>query len=681
MLIQEVILENFMSYEYARIPLKPGVNVICGPNGSGKSSILLGISVALGQSYTERSKKLSDLIRWRKDMGRVTLVLDNTRRKGRRPVPKINKDQIFLSRVLRRDGKYWFELENRSASKSEVVRLLSRFGVDPDNLLIIMHQGMAEQFIMLTPQDKLKIVEAAVGLEPYRRNVLDAQRKLSRILSQEESIGKLLQSAEQTLNYWREQYDRYQEKKQLILKRRFLERELAWAEVAEKEEEVSELEMQIRNRHDELERINKEISQSEEELRLLQSKRESYNAEWQRLFKDRLHLEGEKTRHEFNMYSNEKAISELQRWLKIHQESVVKVINGIRNLQNNLSEASSPRNLESMLDDINEACTDLQNSLAEAIQSKIEELRNGLEASKNRLSDVISQVSEVQGGMDKIASELEALNNNFMDVKVKLALLEYQKRNLTTTLRNLERKLRDMKEDLESSVQKAMNIGPRIVSVRSVEEILDEIRMTDGRIAAMADVSEHIEQMYESYSKLYLELKEKARKVAENRDKALREVKARMEAWRKVIRSLLEHVSFEYQRILSQTGAIGSVELINDEDIESAGIEILVGFKGARAVPLDAYTHSGGERSTATMAFLLALQQHVQSPFRAVDEYDIHMDPKNREVIANLLTASLKGMNAQYLVITPNQMFFEGKDVHIITVQNVEGSSMIREVV
>ncbi|MBS7614772.1 hypothetical protein KEJ18_03460, partial [Candidatus Bathyarchaeota archaeon] len=45
----------------------------------------------------------------------------------------------------------------------------------------------------------------------------------SRIVSQEESLSKMLESAEQTLNYWREQYDRFQEKKQLILKRNFLE--------------------------------------------------------------------------------------------------------------------------------------------------------------------------------------------------------------------------------------------------------------------------------------------------------------------------------------------------------------------------------------------------------------------------------------------------------------------------
>ena len=67
MLIQEVILENFMSYEYARVPFKQGVNIIGGPNGAGKSSLLLAISVGLGQTYTERSRKLSDLIRWGQD--------------------------------------------------------------------------------------------------------------------------------------------------------------------------------------------------------------------------------------------------------------------------------------------------------------------------------------------------------------------------------------------------------------------------------------------------------------------------------------------------------------------------------------------------------------------------------------------------------------------------------------
>ncbi|HDO42044.1 MAG TPA: hypothetical protein ENH03_04000, partial [Candidatus Bathyarchaeota archaeon] len=174
--------------------------------------------------------------------------------------------------------------------------------------------------------------------------------------------------------------------------------------------------------------------------------------------------------------------------------------------------------------------------------------------------------------------------------------------------------------------------------------------------------------------------KEKAKVAAENRRKTLEEINVRMEKWRSVINSLLESVNTEYQNILSQVAATGFIHLINENDIEAAGLEIYVGFKGSPPIPLNIYSQSGGERSTATMAFLLALQKHIKSPFRAIDEYDVHMDPRNREIIANLLISAVKNEGAQYLAITPNQMFFEGKDVHIITVQNVDGKSLIREV-
>jgi chromosome segregation protein len=186
--------------------------------------------------------------------------------------------------------------------------------------------------------------------------------------------------------------------------------------------------------------------------------------------------------------------------------------------------------------------------------------------------------------------------------------------------------------------------------------------------------------MYESYSSLYLDLKEKAQVVEENRLKALEEVKTRMQAWRNVMQSLLDRVNLEYQKIMGKTLAAGEVRLANGHDIETAGLEILVGFKGGKPVPLDAYTQSGGERTTATMSFLLALQQHVRSPFRAVDEYDIHMDPKNREMIARMLVSLISDSIAQYIVITPSQITFAQENANIITVQNVEGQSVVREV-
>ena len=639
MLIQEVILENFMSYEYARVPFKQGVNVIGGPNGAGKSSLLLAISVGLGQSYTERSRKLSDLIRWGKDQARVTLILDNSKKGNKRPVAKYSKDQLFLTRVLRRDGKYWFELENRAATKQDVERLLGKFGVDPDNMLIIMHQNMVEQFSVLSNIEKLRMVEAAVGLEPFRENILQAKTKLMRILTQEESVSKLLESAQQTLNYWREQYEKYQEKKQLQIKRRFLDREMVWAEVEKRESIVKSLQANLNKNQQSLGKIEEEKQAIINQLDGQQNQQETLKGEIKAVFDERLSLEREIAQN----------------------ESTLSLIGQLRGEAQVLETA-------------------IQNSKSHLKLLRSENLKEMLENSKQQISKANEQVKENQTKLLNLEDSADKVTGEVLEKRVNLALLAYKRANAIVELKTIEKSLKEAEETLKTTILKAEQSGERIAVLKGASEIQDEIRLTDGHLAALADVSEDIERMYESYSKLYLELKEKAQLVAENREKTLEELKTRMHAWRTVMQNLLERVNLEYQKIMSQTFATGEVQLSSVQDIETAGLDIFVGFKGGKPVALDAYTQSGGERTTATMSFLLALQQHVRSPFRAVDEYDIHMDPKNREMIAKILVSIIKDASAQYVVITPSQITFAAQDANVITVQNLEGKSVVREV-
>jgi len=680
MLLQEVILENLMSYEYARIPFKQGVNIVCGPNGAGKSSILLGISLALGQSYTERSRKLSDLIRWGKDQARATLILDNSPKAGRRPVAKIDKDQIFLTRILRRDGKYWYELDNKAATKQDVERLLSKLGVDPDNMLIIMHQNMTEQFTVLSPQDKLRMVEAAVGFESYRRNVSEAQRKLSRVLSEEESVGKLLESAEQTLSYWREQYDRYQQKKQLIMKRRFLERELAWAQVARREKTVNDLKNEIHKERGEIVSIENEAKTVESRLTGLQATFNQAKERWSKLFEERLALEREKARHESELTMSDQTLKDTRSWSESRRIAVKDYLYKLEQLENSVLQNPNPTDLRNQLTEIRKSYEQIEDAWIQQLNSRSESLKQQSEASTQQLAALENQITNSDAGMNKLNSEMEDTSQTVLDDKIRLALLQHQRESLLKALGKLNTELQSATNELENEVKRATETGPQIAALKSIEEILDEMRLTDGHIAALADVSEDIERMYESYSKLYLELKDKAQLVAENREKALAEVKTRMEAWHTVLQNLLDHVNVQFQTILAGAQAQGEVRLLNEHDLEAAGLQIFVGFKGAKPLPLDAYTQSGGERSTATMMFLLALQQHVRSSFRAVDEYDIHMDPKNREIIAQMIISSLSGSDAQYLVITPSQITFAQEDIHVITVQNIEGTSIVKEV-
>ena len=637
MLIQELIVENFMSYEYARVPFKQGVNVIGGPNGAGKSSLLLAISVGLGQTYTERSRKLSDLIRWGQDQARVTLILDNSKKGNKRPVAKYSKDQLFLTRVLRRDGKYSFELENKVASKQDIERLLGKFGVDPNNMLIIMHQSMVEQFSVLSNVEKLRMVEAAVGLEPFRENVLQARTKLTRILSQEESVGKLLEQAQQTLNYWREQYEKFQEKKQLQIKRRFLDRELVWAEVEKRENAVRVLQNNFNKNQQLLGKIENERQSILSEIDDHQSQSQKLGDEVKSLFDARLSLEREIAYNESVQLLIEQFLDEAQ----LLEENAIKD-------QFKLFRISNLKLIaQNAIDKIAKA-TELMNT------NKAKMLK--LEGSTDRISD------------------------NTLENRVSLALLEFKRETAISEKKNIEKSMQEAQVNVTAALSRAEQLGERIVVLKNSSEIQDEIAQTEGHLSALSSVSEEIERQYESYSKLYLELKEKMQLVVENREKTLEEVRTRLQAWRSVMENLLDRVNLEYQRIMSQTLATGEVKLSSVQDIETSGLEIYVGFKGSKPVALDAYTQSGGERTTATMGFLLALQQHVRSPFRAVDEYDIHMDPKNREMIAKVLVALIKDAASQYVVITPSQITFAQQDANVITVQNLEGKSVVRQV-
>ncbi|MCS7385092.1 MAG: hypothetical protein NDF53_05105, partial [archaeon GB-1867-097] len=144
----------------------------------------------------------------------------------------------------------------------------------------------------------------------------------------------------------------------------------------------------------------------------------------------------------------------------------------------------------------------------------------------------------------------------------------------------------------------------------------------------------------------------------------------------KALSNILSKVDKVYVEILREIGAYGHVKLVNLEDVENAGLEILVGFKGSSPSILNGFSQSGGERTTAVMAFLLAVQSFIKSPFRAVDEFDVHMDPRNREIISKLLLSSFAGDGRiQCLAITPSPIMMDVKNVHVIFVQNVGGRS------
>ncbi|MBI2648763.1 MAG: hypothetical protein HYW93_03805 [Thaumarchaeota archaeon] len=82
------------------------------------------------------------------------------------------------------------------------------------------------------------------------------------------------------------------------------------------------------------------------------------------------------------------------------------------------------------------------------------------------------------------------------------------------------------------------------------------------------------------------------------------------------------------------------------------------------------------------MAFILSLQSRIISPIRGLDEFDIHMDPKNREAIFQMILSQARARSqSQHLVITPSILTVIDKAANVITVQSNRTGSEVKQLV
>ena len=639
-MIKGVVLTNFMSYENSYVPLEPGLNLICGPNGAGKSSILLAISVVLGQAYTERSKRLSDLIKWGTDEARITLILDNSGEK--RPFPNFHTDLVTVTRVIKHNGTYYYLLQNKPAPKSKVTDVLLSRGMNPDNILVIMHQFMVGRFAAVSAQDKLKMLEEAVGFQSYREEVLDARKRLEGVMSEEQSLVQVLESTKETHDYWKREYDRYLQKRQLETKLDALKQELLWSRIQKKKDALAHIETRIEAKTRTLQSIDNKIQELAESKKKRQAKYDELNLGRIELEDQRVEFVKQITTQELNIEWTTNLLSYFEPTIPATTEPVP---------QPNLGDMGK---------------------LKLSWRETAEDSRKKLERVKEKMAALSEKIVDSSGRLEDALTRL-------IDTNVEYEVSGFKRKLLTEEVADLQAQVRLAKEELDPMIASAEKGGPPSASPRKTFDIMLEIGAVEEQMKPLATLSEDVERMYSSYAKVYEDLKLKADQVAVSRQEVLAELDKRLSRWREVLANFLEGLTGRYGEILRTVGATGEIRLISSKDIEKCGVEILVGYKGNKPTALDAFTQSGGERSIAMMAFLLALQQHITSPFRAIDEFDVHMDPKNRELVTQLIMSSAAAMTGgQYVAITPGQLNVTDKS-HVIVVQNVGGTSLVSE--
>ena len=99
---------------------------------------------------------------------------------------------------------------------------------------------------------------------------------------------------------------------------------------------------------------------------------------------------------------------------------------------------------------------------------------------------------------------------------------------------------------------------------------------------------------------------------------------------------------------------LGYIRIQHPNDIGQSGGLIRLNVNPDGGVKRSLKTLSGGEKSFATVALVLALWDVIECPFRILDEFDVFMDHMNREATLEIMSKYITNQKVyQYVFLTP----------------------------
>jgi len=541
-------------------------------------------------------------------------------------------------------------LNNKPISKTNLVEGLSKIGLNPDNMLVIMHQLMVGRFGSVSPIEKLLLLEDAVGFGAYRREVLDASSRLQKLTTERETMSSVLEGTKETYLHWQREYEKYELKRKLEDQFKDLQRELIWRRILRRESSQNRVKDRISSLQGKIEETREEFETSHKQHQQVLVDLAKVTEQLEALREEHLKLE-----HGRGLRTGA-------------LEWIAKVTDFLRS-QRDVLFALQQRDHDASLAKEND-------QLSRVLSELVEEQEKISETAKTANKDF----EKIRTGITELTSQLGHNTDLLIESRVKKEVSNFKLALMEQEVQELEVQLRIGQEEIEPLRTQASQLGPVFESPRDLQQISIDVASVQERLRPLAHLSAEVEKMFKNYGELYEDLKKKAEVVEQNRSEVLGELRERFDRWKTVMDKLLEELSARYNGLLSEVESKGRIVIKASKDIEKAGLELYAGFKGNEPVSLDGLAPSGGERTVALIAFLLSLQQFISSPFRAIDEFDVHMDPRNRETVSKLIHAAAKATDSsQYIAITPGQVTLPEDNVHVIVVQNVEGSSIVKE--
>ena len=343
----------------------------------------------------------------------------------------------------------------------------------------------------------------------------------------------------------------------------------------------------------------------------------------------------------------------------------------IAQLEKHINELTNDRTIQSSFVDriltlqITEANQDI-----ESARQEIVELDQEYQEIEHQITEISKDITELDTILSEVTSEVEATSKVF----------EQHQRTLRQYDRQLEQISRRTTEAERRSGQHTLEKERVMLQVEQrLEELArlgfsDKIKLEDllpeqverrlGRIKQEKRGLGAINQLaIDHYHITMREYKQRSTRINGMEE----EKQSILNFIEEIEREKQEHFMSAYNQICENFSAIfskltgggdGRLELQRPEDPFSGGVDLYIQFPG-KPMRL-ASGASGGERSVAAIAYLLAIQRFLKAPFYLFDEIDAHLDDLNTSRLAEVLKEN--AADSQFLMISLKDVMVHNAD-------------------
>jgi chromosome segregation protein len=354
--------------------------------------------------------------------------------------------------------------------------------------------------------------------------------------------------------------------------------------------------------------------------------------------------------------------------LEVTYDNMVRELADMRNSKSQLvSDIQIQTNLIAQILDMKTSDSEEQ---IEAWKKEIDTFEQERVETQARLDEETKEMDELQKSLNSVTSEVEATSRILEGHRATVRKFDRQIERQENRRSNIERRNMSLSVEVEKYRLQAEQKFEELarlgfedtvpiedVELGQVERTLQKIRLEKSSLGMINQLAiRHYEQDAYNYKQLSVrinELEEERGSILKFIDEVEQEKTAHfMTAYNQIC----ENFSGFFEKLSG--GGDGRLELQKPESPFSGGVDLYVQFPG-KPMRL-ASGASGGERSVAAIAYLLAIQRFLKAPFYLFDEIDAHLDDLNTARLADVLKEN--ALESQFLMVSLKDVMVHNAD-------------------